>query len=776
MVYNERDGNRSTALPGVRGIKTFTNPGATAQRISTFIDGMPMTGPQATINFIDVAGVEVYRGPQSAVFGRSVINYTTRKPNHDEAQGGVRAEIGEDAKQALGFFYTSPIAGDKLSFSVAGSVDSYDGPGSVESTDGFKLGSRDTEYFSAALSYRPTDQLEVRVRYSTTSLDDGPAPDYNLDPSTDSNVTLSPTAGAASLYRGELRFIEDPVFGRNFCFGDDADEVGAFNCITDPGWELERDRLEFDVNYALQNGANLTFKAYTSEDTVFDIDDQDNTGFNTGFVVNMGTDTNIEEDYYEVIWTSPDENRLRYTLGASSYEYEFENIAYFIHPTSSSDGVGSAPSIGTQSVENVGIFAGLFYDINDNLTLALEGRQQNDKIVANDPDPTDSIIPIADTDTFLPRLSLSWTPNEDVTYYFQYAEGVQPASVNAGAVAPQQRATAAALEGLVVDGVTYSSAVPFLDAVTAVDEEELTNIEIGFKGRFMDGRLALNAALFSIETEGYAETANLFYFPAGSDSAAVLAALEARGVATGNPLLANLSETSLRVRGNVNIADLESTGLELDANYLATDNLQLQTTLTYLDTKFQNACVPVGADFGLPVSTLTLASGGTLSCSDASGNDFPYIPNIQLGLSATYTGELANGWGWFTRGDIRYEDKQNIDWFEAGFIPSSTRINVRGGVETDSFRIELYVENLTDDRTPLGAQYEPARNEVAAFTGNRGPVNNTGLNVAIATPRQIGVKFGFDKLVCDFGCISYGFFGLRRSHNFFRLSIKKQKQ
>ena len=50
----------------------------------------------------------------------------------------------------------------------------------------------------------------------------------------------------------------------------------------------------------------------------------------------------------------------------------------------------------------------------------------------------------------------------------------------------------------------------------------------------------------------------------------------------------------------------------------------------------------------------------------------------------------------------------------------------------------------TDDRTPLGAQYEPDRKEVANFTGNRGPTNNTGLNVALAYPREAGLRFSLN--------------------------------
>ena len=745
MVYNERDGNRSSAFPGVRGIKNFT--GGASTRVSTFVDSMPVAGSQATIQFVDVAGVEVYRGPQSAVFGRSVfagaINYNLRRPSLGEQSGALNGQFGQDGRSGLNGWYSAPLIEDTLGIYVSAAQDSYDGPGGVRSTDGYQMGNRDTSYYSVALAFEPTDNLSMTLRATHTNLDDGPAPDYNLNPANDSNIVLSPTRGRAPLYFGELDYVEDAQLRRNFCYNEGLPDQ---NCIRDPGWELERNRLAFDANYGLENGHTLTFRAFDSDDSVFSHDDQDNTdeAFGPMSIVNMGNNTNIDEQYVEVVWNSPDDLRLRYTLGLSKYDYFRYSVSYFIHPSATINGMGSAPSIGTTDVKNTGVFAGLFYDVTDNLTLSLEGRQQEDDISANDPDPNDDNVPRSVSDTFLPRIALSYAASDTLNLYAQYAKGVQPATINVGAVAPQQRAIAAAFEGLVVDGVTYSSQVPFLDDVLAVDEELLTNFEVGLKGTFLDGRLNLGAALFRIETDGYAEGANLFFFPEGSDSNNVLNALEAVGSATGNGLLQNLSDTSVRVRGSVNIADIESSGLELEGVYLLGDNWEIAGQFTSLNTNFGTGCVPIGANFGLPTQDLVLASGGTMACTDMSGNDFLFIPDIQYGLAATYRDQLANGWDWFTRLDMRFEDEQYMDWFEAGWLPASTKLNLRAGVNTGNLRVELYVENLTDDRTPLGAQYEPDRKEVANFTGNRGPTNNTGLNVALAYPREVGLKFGFN--------------------------------
>ena len=162
MVYNERDGNRSQAYPGVRGIKNFVGGGSA--RVSTFVDSMPVAGPQASIQFVDVAGVEVYRGPQSAVFGRSVfagaLNYILRQPSVDEQAGAINGQLGQDGRSLLSGWYSTPIVEDTVGFYVSASKDSYDGPGGVLSTDGYKMGNRDNDLLQCCPGFRAHRQFQ----------------------------------------------------------------------------------------------------------------------------------------------------------------------------------------------------------------------------------------------------------------------------------------------------------------------------------------------------------------------------------------------------------------------------------------------------------------------------------------------------------------------------------------------------------------------------------------------------------------------------------------
>ena len=747
-VYSDTNGNRATASPGIRGIRGGGTGGST--RISTFVDGMPMIGSQASINLVDVEAVEIYRGPQSAVFGRSVfagaINYTTRTPSLTDMEGGLNSQYGSDARAAVNGWVSAPIVEGVLAASISAARDSYGGPGEIKSSDGYDMGIRDTEYYSVALAFEPTDNISANLRYTATMLDDGPAADYNLDPALhpedyvaaaanfDAMGNRIPGSNFAPMFFGEINLEDDPVLARNFCYNFGLPDQ---NCILDPGWEMDRTRLTFDINYEFENGGNLEFKTFSSDDVLFDHDDQDNTDEYLPVamvLVNMGTDTEIEEKYYEVVWTSPDEDRLRYTLGYSQYEYDYYNAAYFIHPAAQNDqGTPNIPGITTQTVLNHGVFGGLFYDVNDQMTVSFEARQQHDDISSLDPDPTDDNVPEAITDTFLPRVSLTYAATDSMNLYVQYAEGAQPAQVNNQAVGTIQRAVAAAMDGLNVNGTILSSAIPFLDSIVAVDEEKIKNYEVGMKGQFLDNQLSLNAALFLIETDSYVDGGNLWFFDPRVSINDTIAAMLATST---DPVIlnSNLQDTSFRAQGGINAGNLRSTGLELEAVYLLNDNWTLGGQFTYLDTIFDEGCSFDGQTFGIADSTLLPpGSSEPIDCTIISGNKFTYVPEIQIGASATYEADLSNGMSWFARLDGRYEDEQFVDDFNNGYLGASLKLNVRAGINLNNVRIEGYIENLTDDNTPAGAQYEPDRKQVQHYFNNRPPAGSTGINVAIAT-------------------------------------------
>lgn len=75
--------DRIGSQPAVRGVQS-NNAATTRQKVTSFIDGLPMIGAAGSVGFAGIERIEVFRGPQSAAFGRATfagaINYVTPGP------------------------------------------------------------------------------------------------------------------------------------------------------------------------------------------------------------------------------------------------------------------------------------------------------------------------------------------------------------------------------------------------------------------------------------------------------------------------------------------------------------------------------------------------------------------------------------------------------------------------------------------------------------------------------------------------------------------------
>jgi hypothetical protein len=57
----------------------------------------------------------------------------------------------------------------------------------------------------------------------------------------------------------------------------------------------------------------------------------------------------------------------------------------------------------------------------------------------------------------------------------------------------------------------------------------------------------------------------------------------------------------------------------------------------------------------------------------------------------------------FLRGDVAHRGKQFADASNQTIVPASTNVNASLGVRSDSFSLELWGRNLTDEDAPTGA-------------------------------------------------------------------------
>jgi outer membrane receptor protein involved in Fe transport len=106
----------------IRGVGRMAGGGTVEDGVAVYVDGVPIPG-QANFDFVDLARLEVMRGPQGTLFGRNAtggaINMITRKPETDALEGHVEVEYGDYEHRRLRGAVNLPIS-DRLAVRVAG--------------------------------------------------------------------------------------------------------------------------------------------------------------------------------------------------------------------------------------------------------------------------------------------------------------------------------------------------------------------------------------------------------------------------------------------------------------------------------------------------------------------------------------------------------------------------------------------------------------------------------------------------------------------------------
>ena len=183
LIYN---GGTSSGVQGsvtLRGLATnFVQD--RFQNVGIYLDGIYLQRQSmANIGMVDLARVEIVKGPQNALYGRNAfagaINYVTQKPSH-ELEAYLLTTQGSDERQDYRGALSGPLLRDKLYGRLAWGISKYDGanenPHPLANADisGFhnenNLGGWDDQTYSLALQYNPIDNLELGASYYRTEI------------------------------------------------------------------------------------------------------------------------------------------------------------------------------------------------------------------------------------------------------------------------------------------------------------------------------------------------------------------------------------------------------------------------------------------------------------------------------------------------------------------------------------------------------------------------------------------------------------------------------
>jgi len=278
----------------------------------------------------------------------------------------------------------------------------------------------------------------------------------------------------------------------------------------------------------------------------------------------------------------------------------------------------------------------------------------------------------------VPKFSLSWNITDDSLIYGLYSEGFRPGGTNRN-------------RGLSFLPVEY-------------DADKLINIEFGTKNTFMGGRLRLNATYFDMSWENYQlEVVDISNRNCGTENA---------------PPPPFCSQPWQKVVANVGNAT--SKGIELQTDFVATQNLTIGGNATWLDATLDddvNIGILVPAGSRLPLSPEFKASAYAQMNWQVGwfGAD-----NAWVRLQWSYTGDMLN-----------QVEPLTIDDGPAPQIkqPSYNIGDLRFGLDSNNWSLQLYVNNLTDERAVLFANPY----EMDYFFGRS--------RVTVNRPREFGIRW-----------------------------------
>jgi len=290
----------------IRGIQSGNQAGF-EQSVATFVDGIYRgRGTQSRFSFLDVAMVEVLRGPQPTLFGKNTIagavNITTQKPTQE-----MEAEISAMYNPEFDETELQGIISGPLTDSLRGRLvllDRQMEEGWVENMAYDEDNPDSDEQFArVALEWDATDVTLVSLRAEWGDFDINGQPWVIAE--------AGPIQGLlddAGIPTGK----DDNTFMGNNGFGPFAgDDVIDFGSVQ----EFEGDSAEYalTVEHGLANGSTVTAIAGYSE---YDFDRYLDADFNPLPIVRFDDTEDFEQTSFELRLTSDVGGTFEYILGA----------------------------------------------------------------------------------------------------------------------------------------------------------------------------------------------------------------------------------------------------------------------------------------------------------------------------------------------------------------------------------------------------------------------------------------------------------------------------
>jgi iron complex outermembrane receptor protein len=626
--------NAGNAFVVMRGISQARN---SEPSVAVLVDGVLETNPaEFNQELFDIKQIEVLKGPQGALYGRSAIGgailIRTKEPS-DTLEGTLKVGLGNGSAKRVQAGISGPMT-DTIKYRA--SVNYYDTDGYIPST--FLGGKADpvTDYSgrlrligkpSDAFSWDlrlAADRLETRALYFVIPRAD---PNNIFSIVSDANDVTTPitldNAGVNNrdLYNASLKL--------DFSLGG-----GTLTSIS--AWDKTKEILTgdaFDFRPAPQSFFYNLFAIL---------------GFDPPFDLNQSQFLDVKAYSEELRFTSPTEGRFRWIAGA-----------YFVHTdrfistgnmVDTGAGVfpvyetprltGNNPNFtflaDTQNNDAWAVFADGTFEVTDQFEIDAAIRYDEDRRENTTDTPQNFLDLTLDPNAVTgqkrthtwseaqPKITLRYKPTENVTVYGGWSRGFRSGGFNQTGV------------GFVARNLTVP---PILGVNDLFNAEVADTAEIGVKGQFLDRRVNAGLSVYHTKsTNGY-----FFVF-----------------------LAANSTQ---------NLGNLDATykGAELELNARVTDRLDFYANFGYTDSEITKMEDP-----------------------SVKGNQAPLVSKTTLNLGAQYRQPVGNGLNATIRADFQ---RIGRTWWEPYNLTSRdpvSLLDLRLGLDGGKWSVTAWSKNLTD--------------------------------------------------------------------------------
>lgn len=631
FASSESAGVNFLSIRGVSQVRNGESP------VAVVIDGVLMTDTgQFDQELFDIQQIEVLKGPQGALYGRNAIggaiNITTVAPS-DEFSGKVILGAGNGSRKKAVATLNVPIS-ESAALRVSGSRVKLDGYIDNEFLNKEVDYYEDTS-FRARLNWDISETLSADFRYSQSNTEGGSLnfvvnADWSVfDFVGDANDTSVPYTANRLGYNdrdidsASLKFDWDTDFATitSITSWTDQSEFYAataypYECLPDCSPSIET--APVSQNYVDVLGS----PPYGQPGSFVPVQ-----------VVKVMTD--VKTVSQEIRLTSPDDKALRWIAGIYFLDTQRERGL----PTEQDMGQPYTRDLVNQNTlfafaddnDNFAsaIFAQFEYDVSDDVELSFAVRYDKDEreqIDTSPISPTLGLIRKAEFSELQPKFTARYDFGQGSSAFFVASKGFRSGGFN-------QNGVGAAAQAAGINGISDD-----------YRKEVSSNLEVGYKGIFAEGRLKLDGAVF------WTELKDQHYFQ-------FLGAINAQ-------LLNNIDKVELK-------------GFELSAHYLLTEDLTTYLAYGLTDSEIKEYLVDPSAE----------------------GNWAPYVAKDTINAGIQYTPGLGGHVEGLIRLDYERMGKQYWDASNSTARDPVSLVNLRVGVRSvdTGWAVTAWAKNLADE-------------------------------------------------------------------------------